>query len=316
MSLRAIASSCLVLAAAGACGRRADRIALRPGEGMVAVPGGKMWYRVVGTGRGTPLLVIHGGPGSTSCIQWELSRLGTDRPVIFYDQLGTGRSERPADTTLWNLPRSVAEVDSLRGALGLDSLHLLGHSWGATVALEYMLTRPHVGVKTLILVGPLLSTPRWLEDARILVSTLSDSAQRAIAVADSTGDYDTPAFAAANEEFGRRYLIRNRAPLADYPGCKNVEGNGDIYRRMWGPSEFRSTGTLKDYDRTARLGELNLPVLLLGGEFDEARPETLRDFQQRIPGAEVAIIPGAGHGVMVDEPEATAAALNAFLDRH
>jgi proline iminopeptidase len=287
--------------------------ALAPGEGMLRVPGGRVWYRVVGTGRGTPVLAIHGGPGGTSCRLRNLARLAGDRPVIFYDQLGTGRSERPTDTTLWTLPRFVAEVDSIRAQLGLREVVLFGHSWGGTVAAEYALTRPAAGVRALVLAGPLLSTPRWLADADTLVATLPAAAREAIATADRTGRYDAPAFAAAVDSFNARYNQRDQT--ARYRECDGVTGSDAVYRYMWGPSEFRSTGTLRDYDRTARLGELRLPVLLVGGEHDEARPATLRAFQQRIPGAELVIVPGAAHRMLVDAPERSTDAVRDFLAR-
>ena len=143
--------ACLAAALAPLAACRAPQPAqsaatLRAGEGMLAVPGGRIWYRVVGTGTGTPLLAIHGGPGGTSCRMREHGRLGDERPVIFYDLLGTGRSERAADTTLWTLPRAVEEVEAIRRALGLREVHLLGQSWGSAVALEYALTHPNSGV--------------------------------------------------------------------------------------------------------------------------------------------------------------------------
>jgi proline iminopeptidase len=287
--------------------------ALAQGDGTLAVPGGRIWYRVVGSGPGTPLLLIHGGPGGRSCRLHELRALADERPVIFYDQLGTGRSERPADTTYWNVAHFVGEVTAIRRALGLHEVHLLGHSWGGTVAAEYLLTQGLGGVRSVTLAAPLLSTPRWIADARVLVSQMPDTLQRVIASAEASRRYDTPAFAAANDSFSVRYNTR-RAPSAEARAdCVGAPGNGDMYRAMWGPSEFSATGTLRDYDRTARLGELRLPVLLMAGEFDEARPETMYDFQRRIPGARVAIIPGAAHGMMNDEPAATVAAVRAFL---
>jgi len=91
------------------------RRSINPGEGFLEVKGGRIWYKVVGTGKGTPLLLIHGGPGSRSCEGIPgYSTLGNDRPVIFYDQLGSGHSDRPTDTTLWQLPRFVDEVEALR----------------------------------------------------------------------------------------------------------------------------------------------------------------------------------------------------------
>ena len=74
---------------------------LQPREGYVAVPGGRVWFKVVGTGPGTPLLLLHGGPGAPSYYLEPLSALGNERPVIFYGQLGCGRSDRPSNTNLW-----------------------------------------------------------------------------------------------------------------------------------------------------------------------------------------------------------------------
>lgn len=284
-----------------------------PGEGMLAVPGGRIWYRVVGSGPGTPLLLIHGGPGGRSCGLHELRALADERPVIFYDQLGTGRSERPADTTYWTVPHFVDEVDAIRRQLGLREVHVLGHSWGGTVAAEYLLTRGSAGVRSVTLAGPLLSTPKWIADARALVSALPEPQRRAIAEAEATGRYDTPAFEAANDSFSVRFNRRRPPSAAAAADCEGSSGNGRMYRAMWGPSEFSATGTLRDYDRSARLGELRLPVLLMAGEFDEARPSTMEEFRRLIPGARVAIIPGAAHGMMNDEPAATVAAVRGFL---
>ena len=307
--VRLLAAAALV----SACRAPVSVPSLAPGDGMLAVPGGRIWYRVVGSGPGTPLLLIHGGPGGRSCRLHELRALADERPVIFYDQLGTGRSERPADTTYWNVAHFVEEVAAIRRQLGLREVHLLGHSWGGTVAAEYLLTKGSAGVRSVTLAGPLLSTPRWIEDARALVAQLPEPQRRAIAEAEASGRYDTPAFAAANDSFSVRFNRRRAPSAAAAAECEGSAGNERMYRAMWGPSEFSATGTLRDYDRTPRLGELRLPVLLMAGEHDEARPSTMEAFRALIPGARVAIIPGAAHGMMNDEPAATAAAVRAFL---
>ena len=68
-----------------------------------------------------------------------------------------------------------------------------------------------------------------------------------------------------------------------------------VYRYMWGPSEFRSSGTLKHFDATAWLRTITVPTLFLAGEFDEATPESTRRFSKLVPGAEFVVIPGSGH---------------------
>ena len=99
-----------------------------PGQGFVDVPGGPVWYNVAGNGPGIPLLVLHGGPGGTSCGFTLLEPLGDQRPIVRYDQLGTGRSGRPDDLSLWTVEHFVEELHVLRTELGLDQMHLLGHS--------------------------------------------------------------------------------------------------------------------------------------------------------------------------------------------
>ncbi len=130
-----------------------------PGEGFADVPGGKVWYRVVGTGRGTPILLLHGGPGVPSNYLNPLAALGDDRPVVFFDQLGTGHSDHPKDQSLWTTERYVREVAAVREALGLKEVYLYGHSWGTILAAEYMYTRP-AGVKGLIFASPVRNSRR------------------------------------------------------------------------------------------------------------------------------------------------------------
>ena len=99
-----------------------------PGQGFIDVPGGPVWYKVSGTGPGLPILTLHGGPGGTSCGNSLLEPLGNERPVIRYDQLGSGRSGRPDDLSLWNTDRFVEELHIIRQQLGLGNFHLYGHS--------------------------------------------------------------------------------------------------------------------------------------------------------------------------------------------
>ncbi len=82
---------------------------------------------------------------------------------------------------------------------------------------------------------------------------------------------------------------------------------------MWGPSEFHATGTLKDYDRTSQLGELELPVLLTAGRYDEATPETTEWYQTLIPGSELVIFEESAHTTMLDEAESYVEVVRGFL---
>lgn len=284
-----------------------------PGEGFVEVPGGPVWYRVSGDGPGIPLLMLHGGPGGTSCGFSHLDFLGEERPLIRYDQLGTGRSGRPDDEALWTVERFVEEVHRVRRHLGLERMHLLGHSWGGALAAAYVLEKGSGGIVSLTLSSPLLSTPQWVEDANELREELPADLQRTLAEHEAAGTTDSEEYQAASEEFYRRHVYAGDRP-PEPEACEGAPWNQEIYEYMWGPTEFRASGKLLDFDLTARLHEIDVPVLFIAGEHDEARPETLARFQGLIPGARLEVLEGLAHATIGKAPQRYADLLEPFLD--
>ncbi|MFP5258370.1 MAG: proline iminopeptidase-family hydrolase [Acidobacteriota bacterium] len=264
-------------------------------EGRIDVPGGRVWYRIVGRDvPGTPLLVVHGGPGVPHDYLEPLAALAATRPVVFYDQLGCGGSDRPEDLTRYALPRFVEELATVREVLGLTHLHLLGQSWGALLAVEYLLTHGQEGIAGLILSGPCLDARRFAADQRAHLTRMPGNVQAAVAAAEATGDYDSPAYQAAMGAFYARHVCR----LDPWPECLNraiAKMGLPCYTHMWGPSEFTLTGTLAEYDCTAELSRITVPTLLTCGRYDEATPETTADFASRIPGAKLVVFEEASH---------------------
>jgi len=285
----------------------------QPGEGFVGVTGGPVWYHVAGSGPGVPLLLLHGGPGGTSCGFSRLELLGDQRPLIRYDQLGSGRSGRPEDSSLWQVDRFIEELHTLRLHLGLDRLHLLGHSWGASLAAAYVLAKGTDGIVSLTLSSPLLSTPAWIADANLLRQQLPEDVQRVLAEHEAAGTTDSEAYQQATEVFYERFVYAGPAP-EEAPECAGAPWNPVVYEYMWGPTEFYATGNLLEFDLTARLHEIDVPTLFIAGEHDEARPETVETFRQRIPGARLEIIQGAAHATISKAPERYATVLEEFLD--
>src|SRR5262245_58241273 len=182
-----------------------------PSTGFVPVEGGRVWYEVHGSGSRTPLLVLHGGPGIPHDYLANLALLGGDRPVVFYDQLGCGRSERPEDVALWTRERFARELAAVRKALGLEEVVLYGHSWGSILAVDYLSglggSAP-TGVRGVILAGPALSIPRWTEDSRRLIATLPPEQATAILEGERTGKTESEAYQAATQAYYRRYICR------------------------------------------------------------------------------------------------------------
>jgi proline iminopeptidase len=306
--------SLLVLAACNRTGEvpgdTAAGVAPTEREGFVRVTGGNVWYKVREGGRGTPLILLHGGPGVPSDYLSPLLALADDRPVYVYDQLGTGRSDQPADSTLWTTARFADELQVLRDTLGLREVLLYGHSWGTMLAAAYLERKP-AGVRGVIFASPCLSAARWTHDADSLIALLPDSTQRAIAAANRSGDYTSPAYQAAVAAYYGRYV--NRQPPTPATDSAMTRVSMNVYQQMWGPSEFRATGSLKTYDATPRLGEIDVPTLFTAGEFDEATPATTRYYASLVRGSEFQVIPGAGHLTMNDNPDVTLQQLRDWL---
>jgi proline-specific peptidase len=281
-------------------------------EGYINVPGGRVWYRDVGGGDGIPLLCLHGGPGSGhSCLE-PLEALAAHRRVIFYDQLGCGKSERPDNPALWTLARFVEELAQVRAALGLDRLHLFGSSWGGMLAMQYVLDR-RPQLQSLILCGSPASMPRWIADCQELLAGLPAEVGRVIREHEAAGFTACPEYQAAVLSFYREHFCR----LDPWPAALErsfAESSHIVYHTMNGPSEFTVTGTLKDWDVMDRLGELAVPTLLIGGRYDECRPSHLADIHRRIPGSQLAIIEDASHLCFAEQPVAFSAVVNSFLD--
>lgn len=299
-----------VLLAAASCGPSVPR-ALSPREGYIAVQGGRVWYRIVGNGTRTPLLVLHGGPGVPSTYLKPLAALADERPVVFYDQLGSGHSEHPVDSALWTMQRFLSELAEVRRALGLTEVHLYGHSWGTMLATDYVLSHP-VGVKSLIIAGPALDFHRYKHDDDSLVATLPSSVRAVLARHERDLTCEAADYQAAMAEYYVRFFARRLPWSVDLDSA--VRGYDPTANNVvWGPCRS-ATGPLGSYDRSSRLGEITVPTLFLVGAYDPSTPATTRLYQSHIKGSEVVVFDSTGHLPMQDYPERYVAAVRAFLD--
>ena len=316
-------STFLAVALCAACGDakpKTDSAAVTPqataaptlgaGESMLPVPDGRIWYKKTGTGTGTPVILLHGGPGFNSFYLKPLEALGNDRPVIRYDQLGAGKSGPMTDTSLFTIAHFVRELDSLRASLGYEKVHVLGHSWGTILAYEYYKAHPD-HVASIVFGSACFDIPAYEKRAASLIATLSDSAQKAIKLAESTKKYDAPSYQNAINEFYGKYVFRHPVE-ADLDSTMKLANEG-IYNYMQGPSEFTFTGTLKPYNVTGELGAIKVPTLYTVGEFDEMGPELVRGFANKTPGAKYALIPGSAHITSWDNPAEMIKVVREFL---
>lgn len=282
-------------------------------EGFVNVPGGRAWYGIAGGGRGAPMLTLHGGPGVGHDYLEPLEALSAERPVVFYDQLGCGKSDIPDDTSLWTIERFADEVDAVRNALGLERVHLYGHSWGGFLALEYMSREPE-GVISLTLASTAASARSFAEAARGLLPGLPDDVRATIERCEAEGTTDSPEYEAASLTFITKHVYRGEQPWPDFilRTLANMQAS-PVYGIMWGPSEFNVTGILKAWDRTATLSKIETPTLITCGRHDEATPELAEGLGRAISGSKVVIFENSAHMAHIEEAERFATVLRDFL---
>jgi len=259
----------------------------------------------------TPVLLLHGGPGFSHELQLGLEQADPERGWVFYTQLGSGRSDRPQDLSLWTMDRFIREIDCVRDALGLDQIVLWGGSWGTMLGVDYLL-KGVTGVQAAILSGPCLSVARWKADADRLRGALPPEVRDDLIRHERAGTTSSDEYQRAELEYLKRHVIR-LDPLPEKVLEASRASNRDIYEFLWGPSEFHPTGILKDYERTDRLHELRMPVLIVCGEHDEATPESSRHYASLIPGARFEVVPGAAHLSFVEQPDAYIQIISRFL---
>ncbi|WP_369827615.1 proline iminopeptidase-family hydrolase [Mycobacterium sp. E2989] len=283
-------------------------------DGMIAVPGGNVWFERVGGGPGLPLLVVHGGPGLPHTYLRSLERLADEREVIFWDQLGCGNSERPANRDLWTMQRSVAELDAVVKSLGLNGFHLFGNSWGGMMAQQYALDVPSRAV-SLTISNSIASIPQFSQMVARLKTELDPETQSAIDRHEAAGTTHAAEYQDAIRTWNETYLCRVRPWPAELLQAFANMGT-DIFETMFGPSDFRIVGTVRDWDVFDRLAEITLPTLILAGRFDECVPEHMWEMHQRIAGSRYELFESTAHMPFIEEPDKFDRVMRDFLRLH
>lgn len=285
-------------------------------EGYIPVDGYRVWFRMVGGGaehERVPLLILHGGPGAPHDYLENLQDLAShERRVIFYDQLGCGRSDQPDDPALCVVSRFADEVETVRRALGLERVHILGQSWGGMLAQEYALRQP-AGLVSLILANTTSSAPLWVAEANRLRQGLPPEVNAALLRHEQSGTTDSQEYLDAVQAFYDRHVCRIR-PLPDFVQ-RSFDQIGFVYNYMNGPSEFHIIGVIKDWDVTGRLFEIRAPTLIISGLYDESTPRQNEILHKGIASSEWLLLENSSHLAHVEEPERYMQAVQEFLRR-
>ena len=277
------------------------------GAKMVLVDGKyNVWTKKIGEGK-IKILLLHGGPGFShdyfECFEDFLPKEGIE--IYYYDQLGCGNSDAPADTSLWTIARYVDEVEQVRKGLGLDTFYLLGHSWGSMLAMEYVYKyQQHVKAAVLSnMTAGIKSYLPYAEELKKKYLTTSD-----IVTYDSLDKlkaYQSPEY--QNLLMSKLYTQTVcRIPLESWPEPLMrafKKANQSIYIQMQGVDEFHVTGNFKDWEMWDRLPDIKIPTLVIGGMYDEMNPVDMKREGRLIPNSRTYLCPNGSHMSMYDDQQ-------------
>ena len=289
-------------------------------EGYMPYLGYQTYYRIVGECRDgkKPLLLLHGGPGSTHNYFEVLDRLAEEgRAIISYDQIGCGNSFVEGDhPELWTYETWDNELIELRKHLGLDEVHLLGQSWGGMLIIEYLCNYHTEGVKSIILSSTLPSCQLWAEEQHRRIKFLPQEEQDAIARAEASGVYDDPMYLKAKDHFMEWYCA---APVTeDSPEClRRPKRSGTAsYLATQGDNEFAATGIFKTWEYRDRIGEIKEPSLIINGTNDLCTPLVAKTMYDAIPNAEWELFEDCRHMCFVEQNDRYCRLLNEWMEKY
>lgn len=277
--------------------------------------GSKVWTRKVGDAP-IKVLLLHGGPGMTHEYFESFEQYIDPTKVEFYyhEQLGSYYSDQPDDEGLWEIPRFVEEVETVRQALGLDDFYLLGQSWGGIVAIEYALAyQQHLcGLVISNMVDSITAYADYVNALRELALPAQDV--ETMKRCEEQDDLEAPEYVDLCMKF-YEYCICRKVPWPDAVQRTFAHLNEQVYVTLQGPNEFTITGSLKTWDVSEQLASITVPTLILGAKYDSMNPEVIESMAKRMPSAESYICPEGSHFSMWDDPEHYFAALNGFITR-
>ena len=282
-------------------------------EGLVEVLGFELFYRAFGDPDKGNVLCLHGGPGGTHDYMLPLADLAQyGYRIIFYDQLGCGRSAVPKNVALFTIERAVEEVEGIRRVLNLGKVHLIGSSYGGLLAIAFALKYQR-NLKSIVTIGGIASVPLAIAEMERLRSRLPPDVVEVMRKYEELGDYENQEYQKAVEVFYKKHLCR----LEEWPKellytFENL--SQPVYRTMNGPNEFLIIGNIRYWDVTDQLHKIRVPTLVTGGRYDEVSPKVAESIHKGIRRSKLAIFPDSSHLPMWEERSKFISTVRKFLE--
>ena len=279
-----------------------------------------LWTKRIGNNPKIKVLLLNGGPGATheyfECFENFLPKEGIE--FIYYDQLGTGRSTNPMDTSYWDLARYVEEVETVRKALNLnkDNFYLLGHSWGGILAMEYAV-KYKANLKGLIISNMMASCPAYDKYAEeVLAPQMESSVLNEIRALEAANDFGNPRYMEILiPNFYEKHVCRIPAQDCPEPMSRSLnQTNQSLYVTMQGPSEFGLSGKLEQWNRMDDLKHIKVPTLVIGATHDTMDPAYMEKMANNMENGSFLLCPKGSHMCMYDDQERYMYGLIKFLN--
>ena len=276
-----------------------------------------VWTKRIGNNPSMKVLILHGGPGGThdayECFESFLPKEGIE--FIYYDQLASGNSDNPQDTSLYDLPRYVEEVEQVRKALNLDksNFYLYGHSWGGILAMQYAL-KYQENIKGLIISNMMASCPAYGKYAdEVLAKQMPPAVLDTIRMLEKKGDFQNPKYMELLlPNFYAKHIIR----LPEWPEPLNRmfgKLNNELYVTMQGPSEFGVSGKLANWDVSNELKNIKVPTLVMAGTYDTMDPKYMEWMSKQFPKGQFVLCENGSHLSMYDDQQTYFTGLIKFI---
>ena len=278
-------------------------------KGRIPYAGFQTSYTIVGEGDKTPLLTLHGGPGAGSGYLRSLDPVSeSGRKIIYYDQLGCGRSPADSNPSRWTIEFFVEELKTVVRALGLECFHMFGQSWGGFLAINYAAENP-AGLKSLILANVPVDWPLWDAEGQRLAAEMPFPYREVLLRAIKNRSEDDPAYPEAWAAFFQKHWVHR----PELPPMDN-EPPTEPGRVMEGMVAFHTTGTLREADATALLPLIKVPALVISGEYDQCTDRMVEKMMNGLPRAVGPVkLKDSGHISNADDPEGLNRVVRDFL---
>jgi len=294
-------------------------------EGFVDSHGALIYYMSVG--HGTPLVIVHGGPGATHdyFLPYLLPLMRTNR-LVFIDERGSGKSSKLEDTRQYTISSMVEDIETVRQALALGKISLLGHSYGGALAQAYAL-KYQQNLSHLILGSTFASTKKLNAVLAKMKAEMSAQDRERIDALESAGLYGKGELwehGRYPEEYAKLawgigyfpYLYENHPDPSYDPLASNTGTAWDVYREMWGShGEFVVDGNLTEVEYLDKLPQIKVPTLIIVGDHDECDPKMSEEMHAKIAGSKLVVLPKSGHMTFVDQPDKFVQIVRDFVAR-